>query len=87
MAYKSIKKINSRLNYLFRKKNTFSHHAEDGSYATLWFSRIYIMRALRGILILTKNWKIKLKLLRINVFDFVLVLIKWLIYHKMSSKN
>ena len=33
------------------------------------------------------NLKIKFKLPRINVFDFASILIKWLIYHKMSSKN
>ena len=31
--------------------------------------------------------KIKFELPRINVFDFASVLIKWLMYHKMSSKN
>ena len=86
MVYKTIKKINPRLSYLFRK-STFWHQVSGGSYATPWFSRILIMRALRGIQIFTKNLKIKFKVLRINVFDFVSILIRCLIYHKMSSKN
>ena len=53
MAYKSIKKINSRLN--FSEKSIFWHQASDGSYPTHLFSRILITQALLGILILTKN--------------------------------
>ena len=78
MAYKIIKKINSRLNFLFRK--TFFDQASDSSCATHWFSRILIMHALYGILIFTKNWKI-------NAFDFASILIKWFKYCKLSSKN
>ena len=84
MAYKTIKKIISRFNYLF-KKSTFWHHVSGGFYATHWFSRILIMRALRGILILGKYWKIKFKVLGINVFNFFSILMRWLIYRKMSS--
>ena len=93
MAYKTIKKINSRLDYFFRK-NAIWHHVLGGSYATHWFSRILIMCALRGILILKKKLKKKFfKLLRINVFDFA----KWRntdyfclkipLYHRMFSKT
>ena len=88
MAYKSIKKINSRLNC--SEKSIFWHQASDGSYPTHLFSRILITQALLGILILTKNnKKKKFKLLRKNVFKmcFASMLIKWLVYRKMNSQN
>ena len=63
MAYKTLKKINSKINYLFRKK----HYLPPSLRRLLCnaliqphfdYARtgcILIMRALRGILILTKN--------------------------------
>ena len=44
------------------------------------------MRGLRGLLIFAKNWKIKFKLLRINVFDFASILIRWLISQNEFEK-
>ena len=85
MAYKTIKKINSRLIYLFRKK-----HFLKASLKHLLcnaFIQPHFDHALCGILIFAKNWKIKFKWLRINVFNFAPILIRWLIYHRMSSKN
>ena len=89
MACKTIKKINSRLNYLFSKKHFFNTRSQMAlmqciDSAAVW---LCVLCALRGILILTKNWKIKFKLLRINVFEFASILIKWPIYHKMSWKK
>ena len=81
MAYKTIKKINTRFNYLFRKRH-FSTR---------------LRRLLRNALIQphfdyactawypNRNKKLKIKIQ--NVFDFVSILIRWLIYHKMSLKN
>ena len=86
VAYKTITKFISWLSFLFRK-NIFWPQDSDGSYATYRFSCILITRTLRGILILPKNWKIKFKLLIINVFDFASILIKWLMYQKISLKN
>ena len=86
MAYKTIKKINSKHNYLFRKKPFLTPRLRrllcntliqlDFDYTcTVWYPT------------LKKKLKKKSKLLKTNVFDFSLILIKWLIYHKMSSKN
>lgn len=51
MAYKTIKKINAGFSYLFRKK------LFDTTYqaSLMQRSRIVIMHALHGTLILTKN--------------------------------
>ena len=82
MAYKTIKKINTRFNYLFRKRHFFTRR---------------LRRLLRNALIQphfdyactawypNRNKKLKIKIQ--NVFNFVSILIRWLIYHKMSLKN
>ena len=87
VANKAIKKINSGLNYLFRKKHFLTPNLmrllcnaliqPHFDYAcTAWYPNLH-----------KKFKKKKFKLVRRNVFDFASILIRWLIYHRMSSKN
>ena len=87
MAYKTIKKIDSRLKYLFKKNHFLATSLRrllcnaliqpHFDYAcTAWYPNLH-----------KKLKKKKIKLVRRNVFDFASILITWLIYHRMSSKN
>ena len=51
--------FSNKRTFVCLEKSTFWHQASDGSYSTHWFSCSLITHALRGILILTKNWKIR----------------------------
>ena len=86
MTYKTIKKINSRLKYLFRKKHFLTislRHLLCNAmiqphfdYAcTAWYSN------------LCEKLKNKIQITQNKCVRFCLNLIRWLIYHKMSLKN
>ena len=83
LAYKTIKKISSRLKYLFRKKHflilclrQLLCNALIQSYFDYACTALY-----PNLNIKLKN---KIQLLRINVFDFASILIRWFIYHKIK---
>ena len=75
MPYKTSKKINSRLNYLFRRKHFFTPHLSQllcNALSHFNYACSTRYPNLNKRLQTTQN----LKLLAINVFDFVSILIK-----------